>query len=133
MKQGLKRKVARFFLALNEADVDYIYNAYHLSGTCWTSGSTFISGLSNRNQIKVAAKDVLSVFPEGLKFSVESMICEDDRVAVEASSDGMHVSGKRYQNNYHFLFVFRDGLIYQLKEYMDTEVITEVLCDGQRP
>ena len=61
------------------------------------------------------------------------MFCEEDRVAVEASSDGVHISGKRYQNNYHFLFEFKDGLICQLKEYMDTEVVTEVLCYGKKP
>ena len=58
---------------------------------------------------------------------------EGDAVAVEARSRGMHVSGREYSNEYHFLFRFRDGLIVRLKEYMDTERVTDVLCGGQRP
>jgi len=130
--ENLKEKVTKFFLALNEVDVEYIFNSYHPSGGCWTSGNTVISGFSNRDEIKSAAGEVLGLFPEGLTFSIDGMVCEGDRVAVEAVSDGMHVSGKRYHNKYHFLFEFRDGLIYRLKEYMDTEMITDVLCDGRR-
>ena len=52
---------------------------------------------------------------------------------MEASSEGMHVSGVPYTNDYHFLFEFQDGKLLKLKEYMDTERVTEVLCGGQRP
>jgi ketosteroid isomerase-like protein len=54
-------------------------------------------------------------------------------VAVEAESQGEHVSGKLYTNQYHFLFEFRDGLVVCLKEYMDTERVTDILCGGHRP
>ena len=36
-------------------------------------------------------------------------------------------------HRYHFLFRFKDGLIVELKEYMDTERVTDILCGGQRP
>lgn len=55
------------------------------------------------------------------------------RVAVEATGRGRHVSGKDYLNHYHFLFTWRDGKLLELKEYMDTEAVTEVLCGGVRP
>ena len=61
------------------------------------------------------------------------MTAEDDSVAVEAESEGMHVSGVMYQNFYHFLFIFKDGKVLLLKEYMDTEKVTDVLCGGHRP
>ena len=48
-------------------------------------------------------------------------------MAVEASSDGIHASGKRYHNQYHFLVVIREGKIHQLKEYMDTMHAKDVL------
>ena len=55
-------------------------------------------------------------------------------MAVEAESRGDHVSGQVYNNLYHFLFEFDDaGKLKVLKEYMDTERVTEVLCGGQRP
>jgi ketosteroid isomerase-like protein len=61
------------------------------------------------------------------------MIAEGNKVAVEASSEGEHVSGLTYSNDYHFLFEFNDGKLLRLKEYMDTEQVTDVLCGGQRP
>jgi ketosteroid isomerase-like protein len=48
-------------------------------------------------------------------------------------SAGKHVSGQTYSNEYHFLFEFREGKLLKLKEYMDTERVTDVLCGGQRP
>ena len=48
-------------------------------------------------------------------------------------SEGEHVSGQTYSNEYHFLFEFSGGKLRRLKEYMDTERVTDVLCGGQRP
>ena len=131
--ENLREKVTQFFSALNKSDIEYVYDSYHPSGGCWTSGNTLISGFSGRDKIKASAGEVLGVFPEGLEFSIEGMVCEGNRIAVEAVSSGVHRSGKQYHNKYHFLFEFREGLIYRLKEYMDTEIITDVLCDGRRP
>jgi ketosteroid isomerase-like protein len=61
------------------------------------------------------------------------MIAEGERVAVEAESLGNHASGQVYNNLYHFLFEFQDGQLLRLKEYMDTERVTDVLCGGARP
>ena len=55
------------------------------------------------------------------------MVGEGDKVAVEATSEGKHISGQIYTNEYHFLFEFRDGKLLRLKEYMDTERVTDVL------
>lgn len=55
-----------------------------------------------------------------MSLRVSSMIAEGNRVAAEVESDGLHVSGKRYQNRYHFLFTIDDGKITAVKEYMDT-------------
>jgi ketosteroid isomerase-like protein len=128
-----KRTVTRFFDALNRGDVAFIVDAYAPDGTVRTMGNTLISGTFSREQIAAAAGGIFDVFPEGLKFSVQQMTAEDERVAVEATSEGKHVSGKIYSNEYHFLFEFRDGKLLRLKEYMDTERITDVLCGGQRP
>jgi ketosteroid isomerase-like protein len=75
----------------------------------------------------------LGAFPQGIEFTIKHLTAEDDRVAVEAESHGVHVSGKVYHNYYHFLMLMRAGKLVRLKEYMDTELITEILCGGQRP
>ena len=127
-----KQLAREFIAAIDRADVDAIVAAYAEDGTVTTMGNTLISGTFNRDQIQEAAKGVLTVFPQGLRFTIHHLTAEDDRVAVEAESAGKHISGKFYNNKYHFLMRFRDGKLVQLKEYMDTEHITEVLCGGQR-
>lgn len=84
-------------------------------------------------QIAASAAGIFDVFPSGLSFTVHDMVAEGNKVAVEAQSEGEHVSGQTYSNQYHFLFEFRDGLLVKLKEYMDTVLATDVLCGGQRP
>ena len=128
-----KALVAQFFQALNAGDVEAIVNTYADDGCVQTMGNTLISGISNKEQIAAAAGGIVDVFPNGLTFEVQDMVAEGEKVAVEARSEGEHISGQIYSNEYHFLFQFRDGKLLQLKEYMDTEQVTDILGGGQRP
>jgi uncharacterized protein len=128
-----KALVTRFFDALNRGDVDFIVDAYAADGCVQTMGNTLISGIFSREQIAASAGGIFDVFPEGLTFTALGMVGEGDKVAVEATSAGKHISGQTYTNKYHFLFEFREGKLLRLKEYMDTERVTDVLCGGQRP
>ena len=53
--------------------------------------------------------------------TIVSMIAEGDRVAAEIESE-MHFGDRVYRNQYHDLFVIRDGLIIEGREYLDTKV-----------
>jgi ketosteroid isomerase-like protein len=128
-----KAIVQRFFKAMSEGDVDTLINTYAEDGTVRTMGNTLISGTFNKDQIRNFAGSIYEVFPQGLTFTILGMTAEGERVAVEAESQGEHVSGKHYNNEYHFLFEFRDGELVSLREYMDTEHLTDVICNGQRP
>lgn len=128
-----KALVARFFEAMNAGDVDFIVNAYAEDGCLQTMGNTLISGTYSKDQVSQSAGAIFEVFPEGIRFEILDMVAEGDKVAVEATSEGKHASGATYRNEYHFLFEFRDGKLLRLKEYMDTERATDILCGGQRP
>jgi len=133
-KEKQNRQLAMdFFAALSRGDVAAVLEAYTEDGSCWTAGNTLISGTSNREQIQKGAAAIFEAFPEGLEFIVHGLTVEGERVAVEAESRGRHVSGRIYNNLYHFLLEFRDGKLLRLKEYMDTEMVTDILCGGQRP
>lgn len=74
------------------------------------------------------------MFPEtGLKITIDELTGEEDRVSIRSHSDAKHVSGKMYQNRYHFLLYFRDGKIVSSHEYLDSLYLTDVLFDGARP
>ena len=128
-----KRIVTHFFDALNRGDVPFIVDAYAADGCVQTMGNTLISGVFSRDQVAASAGGIFDVFPNGLTFTILNMVGEDDKVAVEATSVGEHISGQTYSNEYHFLFEFQSGKLIRLKEYMDTERVTDVLCGGQRP
>ena len=128
-----KALVQRFFDALNAGDAGAIANSYAPEGTIQTMGNTLISGVFNREQIAQSAGGIFDVFPNGLTFTVLGMVAEGNKVAVEATSEGEHLSGQIYSNEYHFLFEFEGDKVLRLKEYMDTEQVTDVLCAGQRP
>lgn len=119
--------------AIGRGDATAIADTYAEDGKLYTMGNTLVSGTYDKAQIREFAGSVLASFPGGLNYTVLNLTAENDRVAVEAIGEGVHVSGKPYKNHYHFLFVWRDGKILQLKEYMDTELVTEVICGGQRP
>jgi ketosteroid isomerase-like protein len=125
-----KALARRFVDAISRADVDAIVNAYAPDGTCWTSGTLPISGTFTRDQVAAASRGVLTVFPEGLRFTIHALTAERDRVAIEAESYGKHVSGKIYNNKYHFVLRARGGKIVEWREYMDTMHANDVLCGG---
>ena len=65
-----------------------------------------------------------------LSLKVHGVTAEGDRVAVEAESHVQLKNGKTYNNTYHFLFLFRDGKIYQAREYNDSQHAAEIFGDA---
>ena len=129
----LNKRLTRDFIdAIARGDTDAILAAYADDGRVVTMGNTLISGAFDKPAIAAMASGVLQAFPERLRFTIHAMTAEGDRVAVEAESYGRHASGKIYNNQYHFLFRWRDGQLVELKEYMDTELVTDVICGGER-
>ena len=125
-----KKFALEFIEAISRGDAQAIQDAYAEDGSSWTIGTMPISGRFSKTEIAQTASSVLDVFPDGLAFQVHSMTAEGDRVAIEAESIGVHVSGKKYNNLYHFLMRVRDGKIVEWKEYMDTMHANDVLCGG---
>jgi len=125
------KQLARDFMAaLSRADTDWVLDHYADDMVLWTAGSLPFSGVHTRDEIRPLMDGILGAFPDGLTFSVETLTAEQDRVAIEARSRGVHVSGKRYENRYHFLVRIRGGKIVEVKEYLDTQHAREVLLGG---
>ncbi len=56
-----------------------------------------------------------------------NMVAEGDTVVAEVRGDAMTKAGARYDNEYCFLFRFRDGKIAEIVEYCDTDLEERVL------
>ena len=107
---------------LSNGNVDCVLDAMAESATWWAPG---VSGTKSKREMGELLKNLGAAFTNGLKITVDGSIAEGDRVAIEAHSYGEMVTGKVYQNQYHFLFEVRDGKVQIVKEYMDTLHVKE--------
>jgi len=112
--------VNTFFQAMEKGDAAGIAACFGDDAVVWTPGDNWFSGEHTPDEIEGLSASILSLFPAGLRFEILAMTCQDERIAVEATSEGLHVDGRTYRNAYHMLFVIRGGKIRVLKEYMDT-------------
>jgi ketosteroid isomerase-like protein len=65
-----------------------------------------------------------------LKSQATRILADGDFVVVQARGDNTLKNGRRYANDYCLVFRFSDGKIVEIEEYLDTELVTEVL--GER-
>ena len=125
------KRIARDFMdAMSSGEAERILALYSDDVSVWTAGSLPFSGLHDLSEVAALCDGLLGAFPEGLRFSIQAMTAEGERVAIEAEGRGTHASAKVYRQRYHFLLVIRDGKIVQMKEYFDTELAREVLMAG---
>jgi hypothetical protein len=52
---------------------------------------------------------------------------------VEHSGRNKLPDGRRYDNNYCWVFRFQNGLIQEVREYMDTQLVTETFGEEAAP
>jgi ketosteroid isomerase-like protein len=64
--------------------------------------------------------DFARLFVKDVSVEVRSAVCEGDVVTVEQTLSATLCNGKPYKNHYVFVFEVRDGLVRQIREYMDT-------------
>jgi ketosteroid isomerase-like protein len=57
--------------------------------------------------------------------TVRRLHADGDCVVVEHSGRNELADGRRYDNNYCWVLQFHDGLIQEVREYMDTQLVTE--------
>ena len=62
-----------------------------------------------------------------LDVTIQSIIAEGDRVAVQLVIDARTAKGEPYHNHYHFAFEVRDGRILAVREYVDTLYVQQKL------
>jgi ketosteroid isomerase-like protein len=56
---------------------------------------------------------------------VHCIHADGEFVVVEHSGRNELSGGRRYDNNYCWVFRFAGGLIHEVREYMDTQLVTE--------
>ncbi len=115
-----KRAVTQFFEAFSRGAISEAFALVSDSAAWWVPGTLPFSGTKTKAQYLQVVGAIQTGFPSGLSLKVTGMTAEGDRVAAEVESLGTHTNGKIYNNKYHFLILLKDGKFVQVKEYMDT-------------
>ena len=116
-----KQIVTWLFAQLSAGGTDQAFTVVSGEVTWWVAGDAAVSGTKTKAQYQAMLAAIGAEFPSGLTYTVGGLTAEDDRVAAEVVSTGVHLNGKPYANNHHFLFTVRDGQIVAANEYMDTK------------
>lgn len=122
-----KRVVTRFFEAFSRGAIDEAFALVSDSATWWVPGTLPFSGTKTKAQYLQVVGAIRTGFPSGLSLKVVGLTAEGDRVATEVESLGTHANGKTYNNKYHFLIRLTDEKFVQVKEYMDTLHLSELI------
>jgi ketosteroid isomerase-like protein len=112
-----KSIVRRFLGAVQDGDLDTIEALQAPDCTWWVVGG----GDMTRAEYTDAVKGML-LTASTRKVEIIGIICEGDTVAAEVRSE-IHFGDRIYVNEYHDLFVIRDGLIVHGREYFDTNKV----------
>ena len=121
-----KLLVKQFWVAFSESRFDDALALLADDVTWWVAGTTDISGTNSKSEFAELIKGIGESTVAGIEVKPSLLTAEDDRVSMEAVSYGEMKSGKVYQNIYHFMHIVQDGKIRTVREYMDTEHVTEI-------
>jgi ketosteroid isomerase-like protein len=113
--------ILRLFIALSEGRYDDAQALVRPQASWWV--------LHRRGYVNPAVwfSGLAKVFPEGLQFEVVGTTVQGPRIAVRAEASGRTVTGREFDNAYHFLFEVEDGRISAAWEYGDTLHADQVL------
>ena len=67
---------------------------------------------------------------DSFSVQVHEILADGQHVVVEHTGHNTTPDGDRYDNNYCWVPSIRDGLIREVREYMDTQLVTETFADG---
>ena len=122
-----KRTAVALLEASGRHDGEAFASLMHPEATYWTLGKPHLfayCGEKSRDEI-CAYMATPSIFVGGVETSFGEITAEGDRVAVEARTRGVLPDGRVYTNMYHYLFTFREGKVWRVKEYLDTQSAAE--------
>jgi ketosteroid isomerase-like protein len=119
-----KRTAEEFFARFTASDLDGALALMTDDATWWIPGKPEAmptAGLYPKDRIARLFHTMLGRLRTGLKMTVVGAIAEGDRAAVEVRSEGDLTNDRKYRQEYHMLMMFRDGKIYAVREYLDTQ------------
>lgn len=123
-----KQLVTATWGAINKGDIEGFMNNL-ADDVTWTfyGSHRFAGTLKGKDELVAKLFAPLGeVLEGGIKVHIDTVIAEGDWVVLESHGEAIAKSGKRYDNRYCVVITLRDRKIAQIREYLDTELVTAV-------
>jgi uncharacterized protein len=91
--------------------------------TAWTTGTGPLSSEAYQHAIRLLARMCNGT----IRFTIDAITAEDDRVVAEARSTARLIDGNDYANTYVFCLRIRDGRVVHIAEHMNLAIVHEKL------
>ena len=115
-----KQVVRRFFTHMAAGDVEKAFELLAPDATWWFPSDKPEGMTMTKDEMAGTTTFFLGIFKQPPEFTLVSLTAEDDRVSMEQTGrNGLTYGGNTYNNNYHMFFRLEDGLICEIKEYMN--------------
>ena len=124
--------VRRFFEeGLNSDNLEKMREFFHPGATWTPMAKTNIPGMGTHRGRKGIVDEFLApvrgLFVDGdPQNEIISLISKGDLVAVETHGTGKFRNGRDYDNRYAWIVEIKDGMIFAIREYMDTAYIASI-------
>ena len=129
-----KQVIQTYLDALVSGDIEGVRNSFAEDATWTIHGRLPIAG-TKRGRSAIIDDFLVNVMgslfvPGSHQFTFTTMLAEGDVVALEWRVVAKTASGDPYDNEYVGMFVVRDGLIQEVREYCDTLYVADTLYAG---
>lgn len=126
--------VRRFFATLSSGDLEALRPLFHVDAS-WEATAKSIPGAGITRGRDPIIDDFLApvrglFVPGDPKVEILNMFSSGPWVAAETVARGKLANGKDYHNRYAWIFEIRDGLVFAIREYMDSAYILAQLSES---
>ena len=117
--------VRGFFDALSDGRFDDV--ADHLADdvTLEFPGRRFGGRFEGKRRVTVFLKQNQRLFRDGLRFTVERALVAGDHAVAEWTNTGITRDGREYSNRGVTVFRIEGGAVAEIRDYLDTERVSE--------
>ena len=122
-REESRAMVDRIVAAYNAKDVDAIAALYHPDARYWSALGDWQEGLP---AIRAHIEHLHETLPDE-QMEIVSLMGEDDIAVAEFRSTGTNPSGEPYTLDFTEVIELRDGLISQVKVYLDPDEVAAAL------
>lgn len=121
------KDVVRRFFSLCESDGFAAATALVADDAIWWNAGFGDMTREDYNALAVGSEALIR--GGRYRFTIRSLTAEEDRVSAIVDGHSTRTTGVAYNNNYHFLFTVREGIIVAIREYHDTRYAAAVWSD----